>query len=202
MRAPAHRSCLHCGRVVFPPFPRGCPRCGAALHARKPHSLQRTAALLGAAAILFVPANLLPVMRVWNLGREQSDTILGGVGVFLESGSWGLALLIFVASILVPTFKLAILGYLVISVRQGTRRQALERARLFRLTEVVGRWSMVDIYVVTMMVAMVELGRVASIAPGPGALAFALVVVCTMLAAHTFDPRLIWDALETGHDGA
>lgn len=185
--------CSACGQLS-PRQESRCPRCAGALHPRRPESLQRTLALLLASIILYLPANLLPFMRVVSLGREQEDTILSGVVYFLENGSWPLALVIFVASILVPILKMAILGFLLWGVhRRSTWNPAL-RTRLYRFIELVGRWSMVDIFVVTLMVALVELGQVATIEPGSGALAFGLVVVATMLAAHSFDPRLIWDA--------
>jgi paraquat-inducible protein A len=177
-----------------------CPRCGAGLHSRKPESLRRTWALVIAAALLYIPANTLPVMRVVSMGQEQSDTILGGIRFFLHSGSWPLALLIFLASVVVPLLKLAILSFLALSIRRRSRWKPRFRTRLYRLTELIGRWSMVDIYVVTLMVALVEMGALATIEPAPGALVFALVVVTTMLASHSFDPRLIWDALEPGHE--
>ncbi len=134
-------------------------------------------------------------MRVVSLGRTQSDTIMGGVFYFLRTGSWPLALIIFIASVVVPTLKIIILAILLISERRRSSRWPEHRARLYRLTEMVGRWSMVDIFVVTLMVALVELGSVATITPGPGSVAFALMVFSTMLAVQSFDPRLVWDAL-------
>lgn len=188
--------CHACGNLA-PVEVRHCPRCSGALHPRKPDSLQRTWALLLASIVLYLPANLLPFMQVISLGREQEDTILSGVLYFLDTGSWPLALVIFVASILVPILKMSILGFLLWSVHRRSTWNPRLRARLYRITELIGRWSMVDIFVVTLMVALVEVGQVATISPGPGALAFGLVVVATMLAAHSFDPRLIWDSLET-----
>jgi paraquat-inducible protein A len=172
-----------------------CPRCGTHIHRRLPHSLARTSALLIAATLLYVPANLLPVMSVTSLGREQADTILSGVLHLLHGGMWPLALLVFFASILVPVLKLLVLGYLVLSVARRSCWRPRDRSRLFRLVEAVGRWSMVDIFVVTLLAAMVQLGDLATIEAGPGATAFGAVVVLTMFAAHTFDPRLIWDNL-------
>ncbi len=170
-----------------------CPRCGNPLHSRKPGSISRTSALLIAALILYFPANLLPMTTVVTLGQAQSDTILSGVIYFLQTGSWPIAILIFIASILVPLLKIGILGYLLISVKRGSTFRPVDRTRLYRLTELVGRWSMLDIFVVTVLVALVNLGAIASIQAGPGALFFAAVVVITMAAAMTFDPRLIWD---------
>ena len=177
-----------------------CPRCGAALHLRKPNSIARTWALLLAAVIFYIPANVLPIMKVTSLGRAQSDTIMSGVIYFIESGSWYLALLIFFASIVVPVLKIIVLSYLLFSVQRRSHWRPEERTRLYRITEAVGRWSMVDVYVVTLMVALVELGALATIEAGPGAVFFAGVVVLTMFAAMSFDPRLIWDAMESQHD--
>ena len=176
--------------------PHRCPRCGASLHSRKPNSRQRTWSLLLTAALLYLPANLLPVMAVVNVGHAQADTILGGILRFVRDGSYGLALVIFVASILVPLLKMVALTLLLLSEQRGLRWRPDQRARLYRLMEMVGRWSMVDIFVVTLMVALVELGSFATVAPGAGAVAFALVVVAGMLAVRSFDPRLVWDALE------
>jgi len=177
-----------------------CPRCGAALHLRKPNSISRTWALLLTAVVLYIPANVLPIMKVVSFGRAESDTIMSGVIYFLESGSWYLALLIFFASIVVPVLKIIVLSYLLISVQRRSHWRPADRTRLYRITEAVGRWSMVDVYVVTLMVALVELGALATVEAGPGAVFFAGVVVTTMFAAMSFDPRLIWDAMESRHD--
>ncbi len=171
-----------------------CPRCGAQLHRRKPASLSRTWALVLAAMLLYIPANVLPIMQTTSLGQTQSDTILSGVVYFMFSGSWHIALIIFVASILVPLVKLVVLVYLLLSVQFQWLWRPRERTRLYRLTEAVGRWSMVDIYAMTVMVALVRMDVLASVTPGPAGLYFATVVVLTMLAADSFDPRLIWDA--------
>jgi len=173
-----------------------CPRCHAALHLRKPDSLARTAALLLAAAICYVPANLFPVMTVREFGRGDPSTILGGVRELIEGGMWSLALLVLFASIVVPMLKLVTLTCLVWSVRRGSRWRPRERTRLYRLTEQVGRWSMIDMFMLSILVALVNLGAVATIEPGLGATFFAAVVVITMFAAASFDPRLIWDRLE------
>lgn len=170
-----------------------CPRCGAALHLRKPKSIERTWALVIAAAICYVPANLLPVMTVTSLGKPVSDTIMSGVIYFVEHGDWPLALVIFTASVFVPMMKLAILIFLLTSVQRRSSWRPVERTRMYRLTEAIGRWSMVDIYVVTILVALVRLGNLATIEAGAGAIFFGAVVVITMLAAESFDPRIIWD---------
>jgi paraquat-inducible protein A len=173
-----------------------CPRCGAALHARKPRSLERTWALVIAAALCYLPANLLPVMQVTSLGRAQADTIMSGVVYLLTHGMWPLAAVVFTASIFVPVLKLAILTGLLISVHRGARWRPRERTRLYRITEAIGRWSMVDIFVVTILVALVRLGNLATVEAQPGVIFFGSVVVLTMLAAESFDPRLIWDRSE------
>jgi paraquat-inducible protein A len=173
-----------------------CPRCGSVLHARKPNSLSRTWALVCAALILYVPANTLPITVTSSLGSSQSDTILSGVIYFMQSGSWEIAAIIFIASVFVPLAKLITLVYLLASVQIGSTRRPKDRTSLYRLTEMVGRWSMVDIYVVTILVALVKLGAIATVEAGPAAVYFAAVVVITMFAAESFDPRLIWDNLE------
>ncbi len=193
-------SCQSCHLLCQAPIRRGarliCPRCGATLHGRIPNSLGRCWALMIAAAILYLPANLLPITRTTSLGQVQLDTILSGVIYFVRSGSWLIALIIFVASILVPLFKLLILSFLLITVQLRLRWRPRDRTRLYRLVELIGRWSMLDIYVVTVVAALVKLGALATIEAEVGAVYFAAVVVLTLLAAESFDPRLIWDALE------
>jgi paraquat-inducible protein A len=173
-----------------------CPRCGAALHSRKPNSIARTWALVIAALIFYVPANVLPITKVTSLGATQSDTIMSGVIYFIRSGMWPIALVIFVASIFVPLVKLLILTFLLISVQRRSRWRPKDRTRLYRITEAIGRWSMVDIFVVTILVALVHLGALANIEAQAGAVFFAAVVVITIFAAMSFDPRLIWDVKE------
>lgn len=196
----------HCCHLLCKAPPAGvdreteCPRCGAHLVQRKPHSITRTWALIIAAYIFYIPANVLPITTVTSLGKAQSDTIMSGVIYFVSSGMWPIALVIFVASIFVPILKLIILTYLVISVQRKSRWHPVDRTRLYRLTEAVGRWSMVDIYVVTILVALVHLGALATIEAGPGAVFFAAVVVITIFAAMSFDPRLIWDNEEESNE--
>jgi paraquat-inducible protein A len=192
-------SCHACGLLAR--LPHGghgarCPRCGEGLHARKPASLQRTWALVMAAAVCYVPANLFPIMTVTSLGKPQSDTILSGVIYLLHHGMWPLALVVFMASVFVPLLKLIMLLFLLTSVHLRWRRNPVQRTRVYRITEAVGRWSMVDIYVVTILVALVKLGNLATIEARPGAVFFGAVVVLTMLAAESFDPRLVWDRCE------
>ncbi len=177
-----------------------CPRCGADLHERKPNSIARTWALVLAAIIFYIPANLLPITVVISLGKAQSDTIMSGVIYFIHSGMWPIALVIFVASVFVPLMKLLILIFLLISVQRKSSWRQKDRTVLYRITEIIGRWSMVDIFVVTILVALVHLGGLATIHAGPGAIFFGAVVVITMLAAMSFDPRLIWDTEEVIHE--
>ncbi len=173
-----------------------CPRCGAPLHQRKTNSLTRTWALVIAALIFYIPANVLPITVVTSLGKTQADTIISGVIYFMLTGMWPIALVIFVASVAVPLIKLFVLSYLLISVQRKSRWRPEDRTRLYRIAEAVGRWSMVDIFVVTILVALVKLGGLATIDAGPAASYFAAVVVTTIFAAMSFDPRLIWDVME------
>ena len=177
-----------------------CPRCGSLVHSRKSNSLSRCWAFLVTAVIFYFPANLLPMTHTAHLGKVQDDTILSGVIYFFATGSWPIALVIFIASVFVPLLKLLILSGLLISVQLRSTWRPAERTRLYRITELIGRWSMVDIYVVTILVALVKLGALAEIEAGPAAPFFALVVVLTMFAAMAFDPRLIWDRMETPRD--
>lgn len=170
-----------------------CGRCSTPLHHRIPHSVQKTWALLFSATLLFIPANLYPVMTVIRFGQGEPSTILGGVLHLIEEGMWGLAMIVFFASIVVPGVKLVVLAYLLISVQKKSDWRARDRTQLYRVTEVVGAWSMVDIFLVGLLSALVSLDALSTIRPGIGASFFALVVVLTMLAAHSFDPRLIWD---------
>jgi len=170
-----------------------CPRCGARLHLRKPASLSRTWAYLIAAAVLYIPANLLPVMNTSSLFGAQKDTIMSGVAYLWTSGSWPLAIIVFIASIAVPMLKILAIGYLAASVNLRMTQYTAQRARIYRIVEMVGRWSMLDIYVIAVLVALVQFSAMATIEAGPAAIAFGAVVVLTMLAAMSFDPRLIWD---------
>lgn len=192
-------ACHVCGLVSRSPKVGGhaaCGRCGAALHPRKPYSIGRTWALLIAAALLYVPANALPVMQTTTLFGSQEDTILSGVAYLWTSGSWPLAIVVFAASITVPLLKIIALTVLVVSTQRRTAWRPRERTLLYRVIELVGRWSMLDIYVVTVLVALVHLQGLATIQAGPGAVAFGAVVVLTMLASLSFDPRLIWDPID------
>lgn len=195
-------SCHTCDLVVKMPSADqhaevACPRCGASVHYRKPNSLARAWALTITAAILYIPANVLPITLTTSLGKTQADTIMSGVIFLIAHGSWPVAALIFFASILVPVLKIFVLFYLLYSVERKSKWRPADRTRIYMITEAVGRWSMVDIYVVTILVALVSLGELATIQAGPGAIAFGSVVVITMFAAMAFDPRLIWDTAES-----
>jgi paraquat-inducible protein A len=187
--------CLDCRatvRAVKAPHLR-CPRCHARLHARKPHSLVVTTVLVVCAALLYIPANVLPVMDTRTIFDDEPDTIMSGVLVLLDSGSWPIALLVFVASIVVPLLKILALGVLLYSAWRRSPRRRLQRSELYRMVEFIGRWSMLDIYAVSLLATLVQIQSFASIIVGWGAWAFAAVVVLTLLAARTFDERLLWD---------
>lgn len=199
-------NCHVCGKLSKAELPH-CPRCGADLHLRKPNSIHRVVAYLITACLLYIPAMFLPITTTTELGRVMESTIIGGVIHLWEQGSYLVAFIIFFASIFIPIAKIIALFWLCWSViyRHGNKRR--ERAKLFRVTEFVGRWSMIDVFVVAILVALIQLGGILTIQPGNAALAFAGVVVITMFAAFSFDPRLIWDAtapekvnLKTNHE--
>ena len=194
-------SCHTCSLLVRLPrasadASASCPRCGEHVSLRKSNSLARTWALVLAAAIFYVPANVLPISIVTSLGNTQADTIISGVIYFINSGEWPIALVIFTASIFVPILKLVVLSYLLVSVHFKSHWRPRDRTRLYRIIEGIGRWSMVDIFVITIMTALVHIGALANFAVGPAAVFFAAVVTLTMIASMSFDPRLIWDAME------
>jgi paraquat-inducible protein A len=170
-----------------------CPRCHAPLHERKPHSLIVTTVLVLCAAALYVPANVLPVMNTRTIFDDEPDTIMSGVLVLLDSGSWPIALLVFIASIVVPLLKILALGVLLYSAWRRSPRGRLQRSRLYRMVEFIGRWSMLDIYAISLLATLVQVQSFASVIVGWGAWAFAAVVVLTLLAARSFDERLLWD---------
>lgn len=197
-------SCGACGLLSRPAAPAEagfCPRCGARLHRRHPDSIQRSWALGVAAAVCFIPANVLPVMVTDALGSSTPDTILGGVAFLYSSGSWPLALIVLVASFMIPLGKLLSMGWLLIAIRRGIRGGERQRMRLHRIVRAVGPWSMLDVFVATFTVALVQLDPLMSVEPGLGVLFFAAVVVLTMLAAESLDPRLLWgrDEIEPCH---
>ncbi|MCK8783092.1 PqiA/YebS family transporter subunit [Roseomonas sp. NAR14] len=172
-----------------------CPRCGSRLHRRKPNSIARTWALITAAVVLYVPANYYPVMNVITLGQGGPHTILGGVEEFIESGFWPLALIVFLASVAVPMLKLLGLLSMLLGVHARSDLRLRDRTRLYRVVDAIGRWSMIDVFVVSVLVSVVHFGRLANIVAENGALCFAGVVILTMFAAEAFDPRLMWDAV-------
>ena len=192
--------CRMCSCLSHPPARLGkfevmrCPRCHARL---RPHehsnSVEVTWALLIAAIILYIPANVLPVMSVYMLGAGQPDTIISGVYHLLEAGQWPLALIVFVASIVVPLLKLFTLSFLLISIQRRSKWRQYDRMRLYRVTEYVGRWSMVDVFVIAILTGLVQFGNLARVDANLGSFSFAAVVVLTMFAARTLDGHLIWD---------
>jgi paraquat-inducible protein A len=177
-----------------------CTRCGATVHVRRPNSIVRTWALLITAMILYIPANVLPIMTVSALGQGSPDTIMSGVITLMKHGMLPIAAVVFIASILVPTFKLVGIALLLYSVQRHQPLSARQRILMYRFIEFIGRWSMLDIFVIAILVAVVNFGRIASVEANLGAVAFATVVILTMLAALTFDPRLIWDNTESDDD--
>ena len=193
------QSCHTCLALVETQAQR-CPRCRSTVHPRIPNSLQRTVALLIAAAILYVPANLMPIMTTDQFGRSTDSTILGGVILLWNMGSYPVAIVILVASVLVPIGKICAVAALCWTVGTGQQTSARQRVSLYRVTEFIGKWSMVDVFVVASLVALIQITGIIVIRPGTAALAFAGVVIVTMLAAESFDPRLIWDRAEDEAD--
>ncbi len=191
------QSCEACG-LLSRPAPGAhegrCPRCGEELVFRKPDSLQRTLAFVIAAAVCYIPANVLPVMTTITASGRESDTIMQGVVLLWSPTGWPLSLIVLFASIMIPSAKILALGYLLITVRRGSIENNAQRIRLYRMVDLIGRWSMVDVFVDTFTVALIQLQPLMSVEPGPGLLFFAAVVVLTMLAVESFDPRLIWDS--------
>ncbi|HUC85142.1 MAG TPA: paraquat-inducible protein A [Candidatus Acidoferrales bacterium] len=188
--------CAGCGLLSRPAPGEAaghCPRCGGELAFRKTRSLQRTLAYLITAAVCYLPANLMPVITTVTLEDRKSDTIMQGVVLLWTPTGWPLSLIVLVASIMIPSAKIVSLLYLVFTVRCGSVQGPASRVRLFRLVEFIGRWSMVDVFVDTFTVALIQLQPLMSVEPAPGLFFFAAVVVLTMLAVESFDPRLIWD---------
>lgn len=170
-----------------------CTRCRSSVHMRKPHSLQRAWALLIAAAVLYVPANVFPVMSLEISGKGDPHTIIGGVIELFQVGSYGSGAVVLFASITVPIAKIIGMAFLLISVQRRSTWRPRQRTVLYRVIETAGRWSMIDMFMVSILVALVKLGVLATVEPGAGAPFFCGVVILTMLAAASFDPRLIWD---------
>ena len=192
-------SACHVCCKLAPATVHHCPRCGAAMHLRKNDSIQRTLALLVTACLLYIPANLLPIMYTDQLGSSEGSTILGGVLILIHHDAFPVAMVIFVFSVMVPSGKLMSMFYLVWTVKRHSPVSPRQRTIMYRVTEFVGKWSMVDVFVVAILVALVHLGGLLAIRPGYAALSFAGVVIVTMIAAESFDPRLIWDEMEEKH---
>ena len=195
-RAGSPISCDTCGQMTVAKPGDPCPTCDTRLRLRKREPIARCWALLGAAAALYIPANILPVMIVIRLNREHRSTIIGGVQELIEYKMWPLALIVFVASIVVPVVKLLLLAYMLIATQRGSPHALRRRTKMYRLVEVIGRWSMIDVFMITILTALVRVGEIASVIPEAGALCFCGVVILTMLAAASFDPRVMWDRAE------
>lgn len=190
------QSCECCGLLSRPASggdEGNCPRCGRELSFRKHASLQRTWAFLIAAAICYIPANILPVVTTTTTAGTESDTILQGVVLLWSRTGWPLSLIVLIASIMIPIGKIAALAYLLLSVQRGSIKNNGQRVRLYRMVAFIGRWSMIDVFVDTYTASLVQLQPLMSVEPAPGLVFFAAVVVLSMLAAKAFDPRLIWD---------
>lgn len=192
-------SCHLCQKVASIEL-HECPRCGTALHSRKSNSLHRTLALLCTASILYIPANIYPIMITDQLGSSLESTILGGVVLLIQMDSIPVAAIIFIASVMVPVGKLISMFYLCWTVKTGSSVSPRQRSIAYRITELIGKWSMIDVFVVSILVALVHIGKILVIRPGVASIAFAALVIVTMIAAEGFDPRLIWDKEEEDHD--
>ena len=188
--------CLHLAAVAQ----AACPRCGAPLHSRKANSIARTLALLLTACVLYIPANVLPIMVTEQLGQPTASTIIGGVVLLIDMGSVAIAGVIFFASVIIPSSKLMMMFYLCWSVRRGPVGTIRQRTVLYRITEFIGKWSMIDVFVVALLVALINLTDLLVIHPGAGTIAFAGVVIVSMLAAESFDPRLMWDRMDNNDE--
>lgn len=185
-------SCKTC-HLLSPVTMKNCPRCNSTLHLRSPNSIQRTMALIFTAILFYIPANLFPIMTTTVLGDKTSSTIISGVVLFVEHGSYLVAFVIFTASVLIPIAKIIIILWLCYATSKQSRLSTAELTRLYRATEFIGKWSMIDIFVVAILVALVQVSGIITIEPGAAAQAFAGVVLLTMIAAHQFDIRLMWD---------
>jgi paraquat-inducible protein A len=192
-------ACTACELLVTSAHAGGsCPRCAAALHHRKPHAFRVTAALVAAGFMLYVPANVLPVLTLVSFGNEQSNTIITGVLELIHNQLWPLALIVFLASIVVPLLKLCGLTWMLLATLQGSSRALIARTRFYRLIDTVGSWSNIDVFVASVLIALLQFGTLAQARAGGGLTAFAAVVILTMIATRTFDTRLMWDATRGG----
>jgi paraquat-inducible protein A len=189
--------CDACAHTVtdasLDPATATCPRCGRALHHRVPAALSRSAAFAVAGLIMFIPANVLPVLSMNMLGKTRTDTIFSGVLSLFRDGLWGIALIVFVASILVPLLKLVSLGVLIHAVHTRSTQHRLALTKLYAFVKFIGRWSMLDVFLVAFLAGAVQFGAIATVSPGPGIIAFAATVILTIFATETFDSRLLWD---------
>ena len=173
-----------------------CPRCGSDVHYRKHNSISRAWAFLISAFVMYIPANTEPMMRTTAFGNTEGDTIISGVLYFLSHGEWYLAVVIFAASVMLPLLKIIAIGYLLVSIQRGETVRRHQRTNLYKIAEILGKWSMLDIFVVALMVALIQMGNLTSINPGGACIAFASVVILTMFAEMALDPKMIWDAKE------
>jgi paraquat-inducible protein A len=194
-------ACSVCDLIAVREDTRHCARCGAVLHARKPDSVRRTAALVVAGYVLYVPANTLPVLTIVKFGRQDANTILSGVVELIQNNLWPLAAIVFAASIVLPLLKLFGLTWMLLATRRGSRAFLVGRTRFYRMIDVVGRWSNIDVFMVSVLVAILQFGALTSVHAGAGLVAFAAVVIITMIATEAFDCRLMWDASERGQHG-
>lgn len=192
-------SCHLCQKVASVELDK-CPRCGTALHSRKSNSLNRTLALLCTATILYIPANIWPIMITDQFGSSIESTILGGVVLLIQMDSIPVAVIIFIASVMVPVGKLLSLFYLCWTLKSGSSVSPRQRTIAYRITELIGKWSMIDVFVVSILVALVHIGKVLVIRPGIASIAFAALVIVTMIASKGFDPRLFWDKEAENHE--
>lgn len=195
------QSCEACGLLSRPSPGQEegrCPRCNEGLAFRKPNSLQRTWAFLIAAAICYIPANVLPVLTTTTAKGSESNTILQGVVLLWSPSGWPLSLIVLIASIMIPVGKIVALSYLLVSVQRDSIKNNEQRVRLYRMVKFIGRWSMVDVFVATFTATLVQLQPLMAVEPAPGLVYFAAVVVLTMFASESFDPRLIWDPSSSG----
>ena len=187
--------CIECGKVHDAGVAR-CTRCGRPLSSRAPGSLQKVWAWLFAGLVVYVPANVYPMLRTATFGRAQESTIIGGVVDLLHHGSWGVAFVVFFASVIIPVGKFIAIAWLALAISRRWPGSMARRLHLFEVVEFIGRWSMIDVFVVAILSALVQLDFVATINPGIAATSFALSVAFTMLSAQSFDPRTIWDGFE------
>lgn len=190
------KSCHHL-QACPPQHTTHCGRCGERVYLRKPHSIALSWFFLTLAVLLLLPANMLPIMNILLFNRGEPSTIIGGVALLIHHGMYPIAAVVFIASFVIPLGKVASIIVLLLSVQFRWSMDKRRRVMVYRIVEFLGRWSMLDIFVVAVMVGLVQLGQAAAVVPGMGAAAFGATVIFTMLASMSFDPRLIWDAADT-----